>query len=110
MTTALLGSIAGWANHPTAGIVLVYLSTTAIAARAFSEWLRPPGEIRRSFGWAVAVLVAYGFILPAWAQLHMMHGAAFPTLPWFHGAAVALNLLTPVGKALREMNGRGAHS
>ena len=84
------------------GIVIVYLSTLAILVRALVEWFRPPGDWWQGIGWGILIMIAYGFILPAWAKFYNAHGSTFPLVPVGHVLAAGLNLVVPVVKVLVE--------
>jgi hypothetical protein len=74
----------------------IYLSTLLILARAVVEWFRPPGETGKAIGWGVAVLIAYGFVLPFWAKVHAIYGVPALFIEEIIGAAIFLNLLVPL--------------
>jgi hypothetical protein len=74
----------------------IYLSTLLILARAVVEWFRPPGESAKAIGWGVAVLIAYAFVLPFWAQLHAIYGVPARFVKEIIGAAIFLNLIVPL--------------
>ena len=84
------------------GLVIIYLSTVAILARALVEWFRPPGGSLQGIGWGILIMVAYGFILPAWAKFYGVHNGAFPLVPAGHVLAAGLNLVVPVVKLFVE--------
>jgi hypothetical protein len=93
---------------PQLAMVLVYLSTLLILARAAVEWFRPPGESMKAIGWGIAVLVAFAFIMPFWGKLHEIYGSAFPTVSAIQGIPVMLNIVVPVIRALFARTGTAA--
>ena len=90
----------GFQGFPMLAIAFAYLSAAGLLARAFTEWFRPSGERWNGIAWAVAVAVAYGFVFPAWAHLRASYGAALPIVAPLQVAALMLNLLVPMLKAL----------
>jgi hypothetical protein len=93
-------------SGPHLATVFAYLSTLTILARGIAEWFRPPNEWLKAIGWGCVVLVAYGFIMPFWAKLHVMYGDAFPTIPALLLGAIFLNLIVPLLKAMLVRMGR----
>jgi hypothetical protein len=84
------------------GIVIIYVSTLAILVRALVEWFRPPGNSLQGIGWGILIMVAYGFILPAWAKFYGVHSGTFPLVPAGHVLAAGLNLVVPIVKVFVE--------
>ena len=98
--SAVLSIALGEQGFPKPAIGFVYLSTCALLARAYVEWLRPPEEAWKGIGWAIGVAIAYGFIFPAWAKLRATYGAALPIAVPLQTLALLLNVLVPVTKSL----------
>jgi hypothetical protein len=52
------------------------------------------------------MLLAYGFIMPVWAKMHLQHGAAYPAVPLVDGGVVFLNAVVALVRPLVSHFGR----
>jgi hypothetical protein len=90
LAAALTGTFVA---QPGLALALAYFSLLAVVVRAIVEWFRPDGELLKGLAWAFALLVAFGFICPLWAKIHL------PLLPALIMIPICLTLIVPVMKA-----------
>jgi hypothetical protein len=80
-------------SQPSVAIGLAYLSALTLLMRAFAEWQRPTAEWLKGAAWGLAILVAYGFIMPVWGKVHL------GVNPVVIMAPMLLNALVPLVRA-----------
>jgi hypothetical protein len=91
---------------PAAATACAVVSAAALFARAVLEWFRPPGRGLGPIAWGVAILVAYGLIVPAWAKLGIIESEAAPAATVLLLAPIFLNTLVPAFRAFIHRFGR----
>lgn len=90
------------------GGALAYLSLGTLLLRGIAEVFRPAHQWLRAIGWGVAVFVIYGFIMPAWAKVHIVPPGESPLLVFLLFIGLGSNLVVPIGKAIVALRARAA--